>query len=73
MRCQKDEMAAGRAYPRTCEACGLTGPCIKGYDPKWTISNPVGHGPAIFPDDDRNQEVVDRMASFIGSIQNEFL
>jgi hypothetical protein len=43
-RCQKDEMAAGRAYPRTCERCGF-GPCAKGYDPKWTIDNPVGVGP----------------------------
>lgn len=29
MACNKDLMAAGSAYPRTCAECGLMGPCKK--------------------------------------------
>lgn len=39
MTCQKELMAAGGAYPRTCQECGLRGPCNKGYDPKWVPSS----------------------------------
>jgi hypothetical protein len=39
-------MAAGVAYPRTCEACGVFGPCVKGYSAKWTPNNPIGVGPS---------------------------
>ncbi len=45
MTCQKELMAAGSPYPRTCSDCGL-GPC-KRYNSKWTPDNPVGHGPAM--------------------------
>jgi hypothetical protein len=46
--CQKEMMAAGKAYPRSCPACGL-GPCSKGYDSKWTLRNQVGKGPVLSP------------------------
>jgi hypothetical protein len=29
-QCQKELQAAGKAYPRTCQLCGLFGPCHKG-------------------------------------------
>jgi hypothetical protein len=32
--CQKELMAAGKAYPRTCDLCGIWGPCQKGHDAK---------------------------------------
>jgi micrococcal nuclease len=47
MKCQKILMAHGHAYPRTCEACGLYGPCKEGYYSRWTPENPVGNGPEI--------------------------
>lgn len=29
--CQRELMKMGRMYPRTCELCGLFGPCKKGH------------------------------------------
>lgn len=55
MDCQKDLMAAGRAYPKTCAACGLFDPCKQGYSPSWTTDNRVGNGPAVIvPPPDRS-------------------
>ena len=31
-KCQIEEKNAGRAYPRTCPTCGLSGACAKGLD-----------------------------------------
>lgn len=45
--CQKELMAQGKSYPRTCADCGITGPCRNGYDARWTPANPVGKGPLV--------------------------